>query len=114
MLGVSLPRAIIYAVLILLSTFVISYRYPSSARYKQRLAETMATPLKFLTVSPKGNHTATVIFLHVGRHSLHPPPLLALNYSQGLGDSGYGWKPVADQLSRDPSFQHIKWILPHA
>jgi len=56
----------------------------------------MATPLKFLTVPPKGNHTATVIFMH------------------GLGDSGYGWKPVADQLSRDPSFQHIKWVLPNA
>ena len=35
-------------------------------------------------------------------------------FAQGLGDSGYGWKPVADQLSRDPSFQHVKWVLPHA
>jgi predicted esterase len=56
----------------------------------------MATTLKFLTVLPKGNHTATVIFMH------------------GLGDSGYGWKPIADQLARDPSFQHVKWVLPHA
>ena len=85
MLGVSLPRAIIYAALILLSTFVISYRYPSSARYKQRPAETMATPLKFLTVSPKGNHTATVIFLHVGRHSLHPPSPSSTKLLTGTG-----------------------------
>ncbi|KAF9780322.1 Phospholipase/carboxylesterase [Thelephora terrestris] len=56
----------------------------------------MATSMKLLVVPPKGNHTATVIFMH------------------GLGDSGYGWKPVADQLSRDSSFQHIKWVLPHA
>jgi len=56
----------------------------------------MANPLKTLVVPPKGKHTATVIFMH------------------GLGDSGYGWKPVADQLARDPSFQHIKWVLPHA
>jgi len=56
----------------------------------------MASSLKMVTVPPKGAHTATVIFLH------------------GLGDTGYGWKPVADQLSRDPSFQHVKWVLPHA
>jgi len=56
----------------------------------------MASSLKTLIVPPKGKHSATVIFMH------------------GLGDSGYGWSPVADQLSRDPGFQHIKWVLPHA
>jgi len=56
----------------------------------------MASSLKMITVVPKGRHTATVIFMH------------------GLGDSGYGWKPVAEQISRRSEFQHIKWILPHA
>lgn len=56
----------------------------------------MASSLKTLIVPPGGKHTATVIFMH------------------GLGDSGYGWKPVADQLSRDQGLQHVKWVLPHA
>jgi len=56
----------------------------------------MANSLKTLIVPSKGKHTATVIFMH------------------GLGDSGYGWKPVAEQLSRDQSLQHVKWVLPHA
>ena len=33
---------------------------------------------------------------------------------QGLGDSGYGWQPVAQMFSRDPSLHHVKWVLPHA
>ncbi|KZT70330.1 Phospholipase/carboxylesterase [Daedalea quercina L-15889] len=53
-------------------------------------------PLRFLTVSPRAKHTATVIFIH------------------GLGDSGHGWKPVADMFSRDAGLGHIKWVLPHA
>jgi len=52
--------------------------------------------LKFLTVAPRAKHTATVIFIH------------------GLGDSGHGWKPVADMWAKDPALQHIKFILPHA
>jgi len=56
----------------------------------------MASSLKMISLPAKGKHTATVIFIH------------------GLGDSGYGWKPVADQLGRDQAFQHIKWVLPHA
>ncbi|KAI0340877.1 Phospholipase/carboxylesterase [Trametopsis cervina] len=56
----------------------------------------MAPSLKFLTVAARAKHTATVIFVH------------------GLGDSGYGWQPVASMLSGSPAFQHIKWILPHA
>jgi hypothetical protein len=34
--------------------------------------------------------------------------------AQGLGDSGQGWKPVADQLKIDPDIKHVKWVLPHA
>ena len=51
-------------------------------------------PLKYLVVKPTKAHTSTVIFLH------------------GLGDTGDGWKPVADMLA--PNFPHTKWILPHA
>ncbi|KAF9493964.1 Phospholipase/carboxylesterase [Pleurotus eryngii] len=50
--------------------------------------------LKFLSVPAVAKHTATVIF--------------------GLGDTGYGWEPVADDASSDSALQHIKWILPHA
>ncbi|KAH9948745.1 Phospholipase/carboxylesterase/thioesterase [Amylocystis lapponica] len=53
-------------------------------------------PLKFLTVSPLSKHTATVIFVH------------------GLGDSGNGWKPVADMLKANTALSHVKWVLPHA
>ncbi|EPT00790.1 hypothetical protein FOMPIDRAFT_47068 [Fomitopsis schrenkii] len=52
--------------------------------------------LRFLTVNARTKHTATVIFIH------------------GLGDSGHGWKPVADMFSRDAGLGHIKWVLPHA
>ncbi|KAI1795071.1 Phospholipase/carboxylesterase [Ganoderma leucocontextum] len=55
-----------------------------------------ALPLKVLTVAPVVKHTATVIFVH------------------GLGDDGYGWQPVAQMFAKDPSLQHVKWILPHA
>ncbi|KAI9295855.1 Phospholipase/carboxylesterase [Neoconidiobolus thromboides FSU 785] len=40
------------------------------------------------------SHTASVIFLH------------------GLGDSGNGWAPVADQIKAQ--FPHIKFIFPNA
>ncbi|OCH94523.1 Phospholipase/carboxylesterase [Obba rivulosa] len=53
-------------------------------------------PLKFISVAPLKKHTATVIFVH------------------GLGDSGHGWKPVADMFKRDPGLSHVKWVLPHA
>ncbi|PVG00503.1 alpha/beta-hydrolase [Serendipita vermifera] len=52
--------------------------------------------LSSITVNPSTKHTATVIFLH------------------GLGDSGYGWEPVAKMLARNPKLSHIKWILPNA
>ncbi|KIM57370.1 hypothetical protein SCLCIDRAFT_1219419 [Scleroderma citrinum Foug A] len=47
-----------------------------------------------LIIPAIAKHTATVIFVH------------------GLGDTGYGWKFVADMLS--PAMPHVKWILPHA
>ncbi|KAI0784856.1 Phospholipase/carboxylesterase [Abortiporus biennis] len=53
-------------------------------------------PLKFITIAAKRKHTATVIFVH------------------GLGDSGYGWAPVAQMYGSDPKLQHVKWVLPHA
>ncbi|CAG8508940.1 4730_t:CDS:2 [Paraglomus occultum] len=39
-------------------------------------------------------HTATVLFLH------------------GLGDTGKGWAPVADEIGQ--TMQHVKFILPNA
>ncbi|VDB95489.1 unnamed protein product [Peniophora sp. CBMAI 1063] len=53
-------------------------------------------PIDALRLEPSAPHTATVIFLH------------------GLGDSGDGWEPFAKKLLRDPTLNHIKWILPHA
>ncbi|KAI0371517.1 Phospholipase/carboxylesterase [Pilatotrama ljubarskyi] len=54
----------------------------------------MSAALKVLTVAPRAKHTATVIFVH------------------GLGDTGYGWKPVADMFAGE--LPHVKWVLPHA
>ncbi|KAJ7739925.1 Phospholipase/carboxylesterase/thioesterase [Mycena metata] len=56
----------------------------------------MATlaPLKSIVVPALSKHTATVIFVH------------------GLGDSGAGWKPVADMFKRE--LPHVKWVLPNA
>ncbi|KZS97848.1 Phospholipase/carboxylesterase [Sistotremastrum niveocremeum HHB9708] len=50
--------------------------------------------LRFLSIAPIAQHTATVIFLH------------------GLGDTGEGWKFMADMFA--PKLPHVKWILPHA
>lgn len=52
--------------------------------------------LKSLILNARSKHTATVIFIH------------------GLGDTGHGWKPVADMFQQDPAMSHIKWVLPHA
>ncbi|KAJ7693823.1 Phospholipase/carboxylesterase/thioesterase [Mycena rosella] len=51
-------------------------------------------PLKFIAVPALSKHTATVIFVH------------------GLGDTGSGWKPVADMFKT--SLPHVKWVLPHS
>jgi len=50
--------------------------------------------LKFLTVTPRAEHTATVIFAH------------------GLGDTGAGWSQVAEMLASQ--LPHIKFVLPTA
>ncbi|KAI0774740.1 Phospholipase/carboxylesterase [Trametes elegans] len=54
----------------------------------------MSSVIKVLNVVPRAKHTATIIFVH------------------GLGDTGYGWKPVADMFASE--MPHVKWILPHA
>ncbi|KAJ7940296.1 Phospholipase/carboxylesterase/thioesterase [Mycena leptocephala] len=51
-------------------------------------------PLKFIAVPALSKHTATIIFVH------------------GLGDTGGGWKPVADMFKRE--MPHVKWVLPHS
>ncbi|KAF9266263.1 Phospholipase/carboxylesterase [Marasmius fiardii PR-910] len=56
----------------------------------------MASALQYLAVPAVRKHTATVIFVH------------------GLGDSGHGWKPVADMFASESSLAHVKWVLPHA
>ncbi|KAG5639691.1 hypothetical protein H0H81_005874 [Sphagnurus paluster] len=55
-----------------------------------------AAALKCITVPSTAKHTATVFFVH------------------GLGDTGHGWKPVADMFRTDPDLAHVKWILPHS
>ncbi|KAH7909450.1 Phospholipase/Carboxylesterase-domain-containing protein [Hygrophoropsis aurantiaca] len=62
--------------------------------FQEHTSMAALTPLKYLTVSPLAKHTASIIVLH------------------GLGDTGHGWKPVADMFS--PELRHVKWILPHA
>jgi len=52
--------------------------------------------LASVIVDPLSKHTATVIFIH------------------GLGDTGFGWEPVAKMFQIDPALSHIKWVLPHA
>ncbi|KAJ1729597.1 hypothetical protein LPJ61_003446 [Coemansia biformis] len=50
--------------------------------------------LSSVVLRATGTHTASVIFVH------------------GLGDSGYGWEPVAKILAQ--SLPHVKFVLPHA
>ncbi|KAJ2355154.1 hypothetical protein IWW50_003973 [Coemansia erecta] len=50
--------------------------------------------LSSVVVRARAAHTASVIFVH------------------GLGDSGYGWEPVAQMLAR--TLPHVKFVLPHA
>lgn len=68
MFGISFPRAIISAALVLLSILAISGRYPSGTKYQQNPEEAMASSLRTLIVPPKGKHAATVIFMHVRRY----------------------------------------------
>ncbi|KAJ7118590.1 Phospholipase/Carboxylesterase-domain-containing protein [Mycena crocata] len=66
--------------------------YPEKAEEHTRMAA--IAPLKFIAVPALAKHTATVIFVH------------------GLGDTGAGWKPVADMFKSD--LPHVKWVLPHS
>ncbi|KAJ3841425.1 Phospholipase/carboxylesterase/thioesterase [Lentinula raphanica] len=71
-------------------SFVLNLHLPSSNM------ASIATTLQFLTVPAVKKHTATVIFVH------------------GLGDTGYGWQPVAGMFSKETSLGHVKWVLPHS
>ncbi|KIY52280.1 lysophospholipase I [Fistulina hepatica ATCC 64428] len=56
----------------------------------------MSVALERIVVPASVAHTATVIFVH------------------GLGDTGSGWKPVADAFKNDAQLRHVKWVLPHS
>lgn len=81
-----------------------------------------AAALKFITLPAVKQHTATVIFLHVGFASLAQCALANLSTYhdrsyQGLGDKGsseLGWKQILDMFRGDHALGHIKWILPDA
>lgn len=76
----------------------------------------MATPpLKYLTVDAQGQHTATVIFIHV-REQLNCYECWnsPLNSEQGCDETGHVWQPVASKIGSLPEFRHVKWVLPHA
>ncbi|KAF9062230.1 Phospholipase/carboxylesterase/thioesterase [Rhodocollybia butyracea] len=66
---------------------------------KKRCDLRLATALQFITVPAVKKHTATVIFVHV---------------SAVLGDTGYGWHPVATMFQKDHSLEHVKFVLPHS
>ncbi|KAJ7129225.1 Phospholipase/Carboxylesterase-domain-containing protein [Mycena epipterygia] len=76
-------------VLVGLAAVVYLNAYPEKSSRMAALA-----PLKFIAVPALSKHTATVIFVH------------------GLGDTGNGWKPVADMFKRE--LPHVKWVLPHS
>ncbi|KAI8851766.1 Phospholipase/carboxylesterase/thioesterase [Chytridium lagenaria] len=68
---------------------------PSTPALNHRpVSSSAADKVKSVVVNATAGHTATVIFLH------------------GLGDSGHGWLPVAQELSL--GLPHVKFILPHA
>jgi len=93
---------------------------------KEHLLMAAATTLavKCLTIPAKAKHTATVVFVHVSisvyvGHILKNVLLIISSFSslqrlQGLGDTGYGWQPVADMFKVDPDLAHVKWVLPHS
>ncbi|KAL4076287.1 Phospholipase/carboxylesterase/thioesterase [Scleroderma citrinum] len=55
---------------------------------------TTPAPEAPLVASPIAKHTASVILIHA------------------IGDTGEGWRGVAERLSKD--VPHVKWIFPHA
>ncbi|KAF8214071.1 Phospholipase/Carboxylesterase-domain-containing protein [Mycena galopus ATCC 62051] len=83
------------AVTVFVGILAVAYYNPELVYFLARpeIPMTAIAPLKFITVPALSKHTATVIFVH------------------GLGDSGNGWKPVADMFKE---LSHVKWVLPHA
>lgn len=88
------------------------------------MAAATTLAVKCLTIPAKAKHTATVVFVHVSisvyvGHILKNVLLIISSFSslqrlQGLGDTGYGWQPVADMFKVDPDLAHVKWVLPHS
>jgi len=83
----------ILAILILRLGYSFSSSYSTAEKFQ---VMAVAPALKYLTVPAATKHTATVIFVH------------------GLGDTGDGWRPVADMFKVDPQLAHVKWVLPHS
>jgi len=67
---------------------IIRVKRKNPKRYKMKYST--PTPI----INPTSKHSASVIFLH------------------GLGDTGYGWSPVFEQLKK--STPHVKYIFPTA
>ncbi|KAH9939252.1 Phospholipase/carboxylesterase [Epithele typhae] len=78
------------------SLFNFSWRVLTIRTSREMEMATTAEIPKFVSVPPRARHTATVIMVH------------------GLGDSGYGWKSVAQMFADEPGLHHVKWVLPHA
>jgi len=56
----------------------------------------LRNPSASFEVPPHSQHSATVFFLH------------------GLGGSGEGWLPVAQELGKRSGLENVKWLLPNA
>ena len=91
------PRFLALSLLVLAVVALIALHDPDRSTSSPVVAlNTDMAALRVLTVAPITKHTATVIFVH------------------GLGDSGHGWKPVAEMLQDNPELHHVKWVLPNA
>ena len=71
---------------IVFSPFVHPYTAPFEYEYS----------MSEVAVPAVAAHTATIIFAH------------------GLGDSGSGWVPLAEQWRLKPAFENTKFIFPNA
>ncbi|KAG8745547.1 hypothetical protein FRC10_007725 [Ceratobasidium sp. 414] len=66
-------------------------QFRAGSKHSKLNMASAATALKFITIPPRAHHTATIIFSH------------------GLGDSGEGWRPVAQMLaSQHPHVKSVK------